>query len=170
MARHEVRPGSEPAFEVWTAGIAAACSQFPGYMETQVIRPMGKAGNQFVSIFRFDSYKHLDAWMTSEEHTAWLAKTGEFSDEPVQVDYHSLEFWFSPRQSDGRVPSKHRMAIVTFAVIWPLVHFVPAQVGALLGEPPLLVEAASVGLIVLLMTYVLMPTITPRIPWLYPKP
>lgn len=170
LARHAVRPQDEEAFERWMSGITDACNRFEGYLGSEVIRPLGDASNEFVSIFRFDTFANLDRWLHSPERDAWLGRTGEFSDEPVQLHYHSLEFWFSPERHEGRAPPKHRMALVTFLVIWPLVHFVPRLFDDALG-PGLAAEVASVGAIVLLMTYAVMPLVTSVFArWLFPQP
>ncbi len=52
---------------------------------------------------------------------------------------------------------KYKSAIIVFSIILPLVHFVPPNVGRLVGGPRLLVEVISVTIIVSLMTWVLMP-------------
>jgi len=62
------------------------------------------------------------------------------------------------------------MALVTFLALWPLVHFVPTAVARWIGLPPILLEVASLGLIVLLMTYVVMPAVTRVLsPLVYPR-
>ena len=172
LAEHRVRPGSEQAFERWMEGISADSKGFAGYLGTEVISPLDDADDAYVSIFRFDNYAHLDAWLKSPERQAWLDKHHEFSDEPASLRYHSLEFLFSPEEHAGRAPSKHKMALVTFVVIWPLVHFVPVPLAWVLGaSPPIVMEATSVGVIVLLMTYAVMPGVTRLLaPWLFGRP
>lgn len=160
LAHHTVRPGDEGEFERWMQGISSASARFPGYLGTEVISPLESTENVFVSIFRFDNYAHLDAWLKSEEREAWLEQTHVYSDDEPRLHYHSLEFLFSPEEHAGRVPAKWKMALVTFAVIWPLVHFVPRGIDAALHGPPLVMEVTSVGAIVLLMTYAVMPTVT----------
>ncbi|MBT8492483.1 MAG: antibiotic biosynthesis monooxygenase, partial [Deltaproteobacteria bacterium] len=158
-ARHKVTPGKVALFEKWQGGISEACLAFPGYLGTEVIRPVG-GSHDFVVIFRYDTYEHLESWMSSAVRAEWIARTSEFSEEPPRVDFHSLEFWFSPERHQGRAPARYKMALVTFAVIWPLVHFVPRLVSDRLGGASLVSEVTSVGIIVLLMTYVVMPTAT----------
>lgn len=160
LAHHTVRPGDEAAFQRWMQGISAASRRFPGYLGTEVIRPCEPGENVFVSIFRFDTYPHLDAWIGSEERKAWLEQTHQFTDEAPRLNYHSLEFLFSPEEHQGRAPTKWKMALATFCVIWPLVHFVPRAIQGAFAGPPLALEALSVGTIVLLMTYAVMPTVT----------
>jgi antibiotic biosynthesis monooxygenase (ABM) superfamily enzyme len=159
IARHKVIPGRVALFEEWQNGISEVCMAFPGYLGTEVIRPVD-GSHEFVVIFRFDTYENLESWMGSDERARWIRKTDEFSEEPPRIDYHSLEFWFSPERNEGRAPTRYKMALVTFMVIWPLVHFVPRLIADGLGGPSLVSEVTSVGTIVLLMTYVVMPTVT----------
>ncbi len=160
IARHLVEPGREPIFERWMEGITASSTAFPGYMGTEVIHP-GDDSPEHICIFRFDTFAHLDAWMKSSERLAWLDRVSEFSNSAPEVrHYSSLEFWFSPEDHQGRAPAKHKMALVTFSVIWPMVHFIPRTIASALPVPRLVAEACSVGTIVLLMTYVVMPTMT----------
>lgn len=167
LARHRITPGKEKAFEDWSHGVAAACRDFSGYLGTEVIRPATSKDNELVSIFRFDTYEHLETWMDSTERASWLDRTSAFSHKQPRVEHHSLELWFSPRSEVAKGPPRYKMAAVTFAAIWPLVHFVPPGVAWALGSPPVLIEVTAVAAIVLLMTYVVMPLATRLVaPWL----
>ena len=53
---------------------------------------MGGDSNEFVTIFRYDTYEHLQRWMDSQEHDLFLQRTREFTEDPVQVAYHSLAY------------------------------------------------------------------------------
>jgi hypothetical protein len=173
IARHQVDPGKEGAFESWMAGITADCKEFSGYLGTEVIRPVAGDSGEHVCIFRFATYAELQAWIESRERHRWLEETGSFSSRPIEpLRYHSLEFWFVPeaerRSERSTAPSRHKMALVTFAVIWPMVHFIPRLVAGGVPGPPLALEALSVAVIVLLMTYVVMPLATRVLrPWLF---
>ncbi len=170
IARHKVRPGCEEIFENWVVGIAGASQSFEGYLGTEVIRPLTEAENEFVAIFRFNTYEHLRIWTASSERLAWTSKTDSFSDEASRVVTHGLEFLFLPNSAEGRGPKRYKMALVTFLVIWPLVHFIPPIVAKALGARPLAIEATSVAVIVLLMTYFLMPAATRLLrPILFPR-
>jgi antibiotic biosynthesis monooxygenase (ABM) superfamily enzyme len=168
FARHSVIPGKEEEFERWMAGIAEASSRYTGYLGTEVISPSVHTPSDYVVIFRFNNYCNLERWIESEERQSWIDRVGPFSAKPPTLDYHSLEFWFSPDKHGGHAPSKYKMALTTFAIILPLVHFIPSALGKVLGPRPLLVEASAVALIVLLMTYALMPAVTRLLqPWLF---
>lgn len=165
FARYQVRAERKAEFESWLEGIAAACATYAGYLGTEVIRPSRDEPDDYVVIFRFDTVEHLEAWMESDQRQTWIDRVSELSAAPPQLQYHSLEFWFSPDRLGGS-PQRYKMALVTLAVIWPMVHFIPPAVNRFL-EPPLVAEVSGVAIIVLLMTYVVMPSVTRLLePWL----
>ncbi len=171
IVRHRIDAGKERAFDAWMEGITEACSTFEGYVDTEVVRASGAAEDERVCIFRFDSIEHLDGWMDSSVRRTWLERASEFGSEPGQVHrYEGIDFWFSRPQGRATPPPRHKMAIATFAVIWPLVHFVPRAISASLPAPSLVQEACSVAAIVLLMTYAVMPLATRALgPWLFAR-
>lgn len=67
-------------------------------------------------------------------------------------------------------PPKYKMAILTFLVLWPLVHFIPSIIMKYFVISPLLLEVLSIAIIVFLMTYVIMPVVTKLLrEWLAPS-
>jgi hypothetical protein len=83
-----------------------------------------------------------------------------------------LEFWFDPpRGTRIPQPSPHRMALVLIAVVFGLVLALNLALGPVMAGWPLplrllLTVAIQVGL----MTYVVMPWLTPRIArFVYPS-
>lgn len=83
-----------------------------------------------------------------------------------------LEFWFDPPPGT-RVsqPVPHRMALVLIAVVFCLVMLLNLALGPLIaGWPVALRVITTVTIQVVLMTYVIMPRLTPRIArFVYPK-
>ena len=62
--QHEPLPGKTAEYELWLNGIGAAARTFPGWLGRTVIRPkLGQA--TWITMFRFDSYETLHAWVTS---------------------------------------------------------------------------------------------------------
>ena len=63
-------------------------------------------------------------------------------------------------------PPRHKMAFVTFLVLWPMVHFIPGLSVQLIANP-FVAEGVTVFTIVLLMTYLILPAVSRAIrPWL----
>ena len=167
-----VKPGHEPAYEEFLAGINGAAKAFPGYLGEEVFRPAGGAGGEYRIIYRFDSPAHLRAWLDSSERAAWLARAEPHVAGPMRTEFLTgLESWFTlPAQPGAPPPPPYKMAIVTWAAIFPLITLVVAASAPLIGGLPLVPRLAVTTLVtVSLMTWVVMPRVTWLLRrWLYP--
>mgnify|MGYP007071136445 CR=1 FL=1 len=89
--------------------------------------------------------------------------------EPAYRRLTGLEAWFAPAVVPATMhPPRHRMALTTWLGIFPTVSLVMWLLGPLwtrLGLPFLLAVALNTALIVVLMTWVVMPRVTR---WLRP--
>jgi uncharacterized protein len=168
-----VQPGHEAAYEAFLAGISGAARAFPGYLGIEIFRPTpGGQGGEYRIVYRFDSSAHLRAWLDSPEHAAWLERAEPHVAGPMRTQVLvGLESWFTlPAQPGAPPPPPYKMALVTWATIFPLITLVVIATAPLLGPLPLLAWlAATTGVTVPLMTWVVMPRVT-RLPhpWLYP--
>lgn len=173
QVRRRVRSGQEAAYEAWLTRLTAGVQDgFPGYLGTEVHRPAAPGG-EYRSIFRFDSAEHLAAFEASEFRQHMLAEAAPlFAGDAAWEPMTGLEFWFDPPPGT-RVPqpSPHRMALVLVAVVFVLVMALNLLLGPLMAGWPLAARVlATVTLQVALMTYVIMPRLTPRLArFIYPK-
>ena len=167
-----VKPGHEAAYEEFLAGINGAAKAFPGYLGEEVFRPAGGAGGEYRIIYRFDSPAHLRAWLDSGERAAWLARAEPHVAGPMRTEFLTgLESWFTlPAQPGAPPPPSYKMAILTWATIFPLITLVVVVSAPLLGHLPLVPRLAVTTLVtVSLMTWVVMPRVTRLLHrWLYP--
>jgi uncharacterized protein len=167
-----VKPGHEPAYEEFLAGINGAAKAFPGYLGEEVFRPAGGAGGEYRIIYRFDSPAHLRAWLDSGERAAWLARAEPHVAGPMRTEFLTgLESWFTlPTQPGAPPPPPYKMAILTWATIFPLITLVVVASAPLIGGLPLVPRLAVTTLVtVSLMTWVVMPRVTWLLRrWLYP--
>ncbi|MEM1362778.1 MAG: antibiotic biosynthesis monooxygenase [Pseudomonadota bacterium] len=173
IVRRKVKPGREAEYEAWlTRMTEGAKANFPGYLGVGLQRPT-EDGEAYRSVFRFDTIEHLEAFERSEFRAQMLAEGAElFASDAAWDRYTGLEFWFNPPTGTKiPQPSPHRMAIVMIAVIFSLVMIVNASVGPLMDDWPLALRVfITVILQVSLMTYVIMPRLTPLISrFIYPK-
>jgi antibiotic biosynthesis monooxygenase (ABM) superfamily enzyme len=100
--------------------------------------------------------------------------------------FTGLEFWFTPRsphraKREGKnnedasvpmnVPPRYKMVIVTVGILFVLLNTLIPQIRQLTETFPLLLsDLLGVAVIVLLMTYLIMPSVTRLLkPWLYKK-
>jgi uncharacterized protein len=167
-----VKPGHESAYEEFLAGINGAAKAFPGYLGEEVFRPAGGAGGEYRIIYRFDSPAHLHAWLDSGERAAWLARAEPHVAGPMRTEFVTgLESWFTlPTQPGAPPPPPYKMAILTWATIFPLITLVVVASAPLIGGLPLVPRLAVTTLVtVSLMTWVVMPRVTWLLRrWLYP--
>lgn len=124
-------------------------------------------------MFRFDSIEHLDAFERSDFRARMLAEAEPiFAADTAWERMSGLEFWFDP-PAGTKVPqpSPHRMALVLIAVVFCLVLTLNQMLGPFMtGWPLALRVLATVTIQVGLMTYLIMPWLTPRTTRLiYPK-
>ena len=170
--RRKVRPGREVAYEAWLKRLTeGAARDFPGYLGDEFHRP-GPDGT-YRSVFRFDSLAHLEAFERSNFSAAMLAEGADlFAADAAWERMTGLEFWFDPPPGTKvPQPSPHRMALVLIAVVFTLVLALNLTLGSLMtGWPLALRVLATVCIQVGLMTYVIMPRLTPMIArFIYPK-
>lgn len=172
IARRRVRPGSEPVYEDWLDRLTKAAQDLPGYVGAEFHRP--KAGGQeYKSVFRFDSVDNLEAFERSQMRADFLAEIAPHVEADAVWDRMTgLEVWFDP--PPGTVvpqPSPHRMALLLIAVVFVLVMALNLALNPLIGGWPLALRLMlTVILQVLLMTYVIMPRLTRALAhWIYPS-
>jgi antibiotic biosynthesis monooxygenase (ABM) superfamily enzyme len=163
IARHRVKPGQDAAFQTWIAGITEECERFEGYLGTEVIHDE----DEWVSIFRFEKLGQLESWMCSDVRARWLDRVDEFAaGRPEVRSYDGIGLLFP--QAGTEPPPTWKMAVVTFLVIWPLVHFVPKLTNNL-SEVPWIQEGIGVFAVVLLASYAGLPLASRALRfWLHP--
>lgn len=169
---HLVKPERRDDYERWLHGIASAAQQFEGHMGVSIIRPDDPTYPEYVSILRFDHYINLRQWLESEVRKNWLnwAKPLIQKDETVQT-LTGLEAWFTlPDRPLKRPPKRYKMAILTTLAVYTLSNLLGHVLTPLLsGIPAWLRSLLIIALVVVLLTYVVMPQLTRLFyPWLYP--
>lgn len=161
IVQHEILKGSEAAFESWSERIRAACRKFPGYMGTEVIKPVADSNNTYVCIFRFDHFTNLEGWMASADRLALIEESAAFNaSKPEYGQYQSLEYLFDTPSTNTKPPSREKMAFVTYLGLVPPVYFVPPLITEYVSADPLIGTLASLGVITPMMVYAIMPILT----------
>jgi antibiotic biosynthesis monooxygenase (ABM) superfamily enzyme len=167
-----VKPGSEKAFEEWLHGISQEAAKFPGHLSVTIFRP-APGGREYTIVVQFNRNENLQRWLQSDRRRDWIERVHALEEVPEhRTEVTGLEHWFTlPGKPEPSPPPKHKMALLIalaayptvlalHVILLPILNRVPYPLGALI---------ASVCL-VLLLTYVVMPTVT-RVfhGWLYPK-
>lgn len=172
--QHRIIPGKETVFQAWLQDIIRLQQEnFEGFRGVELIRPTNASQEEYLSIFRYDTYENLQLWMESDERLKILERSVDFDQEPPRLTYHSLEYWFQADngQQQQQQPSEHKMAVIIFFVIWIQVHFIAINIGKIPDIPPLVAEAGGVAIITILTSYIFLPIITKYLLhwWLFPK-
>jgi antibiotic biosynthesis monooxygenase (ABM) superfamily enzyme len=158
-------------FEEGLADLMRAAAARPGRISADVLRgTVGPGGRDYHVVYRFADEASLRDWEASPERRALLARIEPLFEEAGRRELTGMEAWFDlPRGAPA--PARWRMAVLTWLGIWPLVSlslwlFAPH----LAGLPFLLQTALNSALLVLAMTYVVMPWLAHRAaPLLYPR-
>ena len=174
-ARIKAKKGRIDEFEEWLDGIIHESLKFEGHMGVNIIRPPDSANPEYIVIIRFDNYQNLAKWENSGIQRKWIEKGKDVIEhEPKVAKQTGLEFWFTPifgNTAPALEPPRYKMAIVTGAVIFVILNtLLPLIQSVTAGVPDLLEALILVVIMILLMTYVIMPTITWLLrPWLSKK-
>lgn len=190
LAKMRIKVGAEEGFGQWIRDITETQTKsYAGYLGSEVIRPMNcDHEREYIAIFRYDTYDHLKAWMTSATRRTYMERVQKYLEEPLLVTYHSLQHWFvRPSSNEGNdegdtdeakkaasaqggPPAPYKMVVVVFLVIWFQVHYIaPITVGKVDAFSPLAKEALGTLIIVILTTYIFMPIVTRLLAfWLFP--
>jgi antibiotic biosynthesis monooxygenase (ABM) superfamily enzyme len=174
-------------FEDWMDGIVHESLKFEGHLGVDVIRPVEQSKPEYVIIFRFNTLNNLLKWERSQARKKWLEKSKDVVEGEDKVQkLTGLEFWFTPRsahRTEGKannteargqsvnLPPRYKMAIVTAGIVFVLLNTLIPQIEQLTAPLPLLLSSLLGAIImVFLMTYLIMPSVTRLLkPWLYKK-
>jgi antibiotic biosynthesis monooxygenase (ABM) superfamily enzyme len=177
IVSRKAKKGKIDEFEQWMDGIVHESMKFEGHMGVNIIRPSNLSNPEYIIIFRFTSYENLAKWEKSEIRRKWIEKSKDVTEgEPTVQRQSGLEFWFTPNSGNASAaaleqPPRYKMAMVITGVIFVLVSTLLPQIqNATAGLPLLLSTLLGVVIMVLLMTYVIMPSVTRLLrPWLSKK-
>jgi antibiotic biosynthesis monooxygenase (ABM) superfamily enzyme len=168
-----VKPGHEASYEQFLEGIIAAASRFPGHLGVEVFRPESAASGEYRTVYRFDTAAHLQSWLDSDEHAAWLERAEPHVIGPMRTEFLTgLETWFTLPESPGALPPPpYKMALLTWLTIFPLITLVVVVAAPVLKGMALVPRlGVTTALTVPLMTWVVMPRVTRLLRgWLYPR-
>ena len=146
------------AFEGALRELIGVAADQPGHVAGEVLKgPPGPGSQDYHIVYRFADDASLGAWEAVPARQALVARIDQLAADTGRRELTGLEAWFElpPGQAP---PSRHRMALLTWLGIWPLVSLALWGVAPHLGSLPFLARTASItGLTVLAMTYVVMP-------------
>ncbi|MBD2466051.1 antibiotic biosynthesis monooxygenase [Oscillatoria sp. FACHB-1407] len=169
---HVVRPGREQGYEEWFHGIAADARKFKGHLGVSTIRPHEHNHPEYVAILKFDHYDNLKTWLESDIRREWIERLQPLIVKPESIQtLTGLETWFTLPHQLLKAPPRYKMALVSWLGVFVTLAILSRLIAPLLeGLPVLLHQLITTGLVVLILTYGVMPQLTKLFKnWLYPK-
>jgi antibiotic biosynthesis monooxygenase (ABM) superfamily enzyme len=165
-----VPAGKVAGFEPLLHEMITAARGFEGHLGVDVLRPDG--GGLYQIIFRYRSRAEQRAWMASEQRRELVARIDCLLDHGTTAEVRTVdgcEGWFvTPGYAPPAPPRRWKMAVVTFAALYPLLLALITELRRITsGLPVPLTMLLTLGLTIPLMTWLVMPPLTVRLgPWL----
>jgi antibiotic biosynthesis monooxygenase (ABM) superfamily enzyme len=154
IVHHHIKPDKMEDFLLWLKNIKSESEKFNGYLDTNLIDTCGNQ-NERISIFRFKNQETLDAWLNSEIHQTQLIELSKLTTKKTSIQsYKSLEYWF-----DRAPQNVFKMSVLTYIGLLPLVLIVPPVMIKFMPMSDTMLASSSTAIIVLLMSYVVMPLV-----------
>jgi antibiotic biosynthesis monooxygenase (ABM) superfamily enzyme len=166
-----VPPAQAAEFEKGVTDLMRAAAMQPGRLSADVLRgTAGPRGRDYHVVYRFADEASLRAWESSAERQALLARIKPLFEEAGRRELTGMEAWFD-LPAERPPPARWRMALLTWLGIWPLVSLALWLLAPHLAGLPFLVQTAlNSALLVLAMTYVVMPWLARLAEsWLLPR-
>jgi uncharacterized protein len=161
---HRIRPSTEAQYDAWLNDIREASRRFPGYLSTDVVRPIPGL-RQYTVILRFENIKTLNDWMESDVRRSFLKRIEPILEDADRYEIRSgIDFLFDPPGRTRR-PVRWKQFLISFFAIVPFAVLVPWLLQPLSDIVPVLASpvvnrVVVAGICVFLMVYVLMPPFT----------
>jgi len=166
-----VKPAQEKAFEELLEQIAKEALKFEGHLGINIIRPPSSGHPEYVIIFRFDSYANLKKWMDSDIRQAWVEKCQQLvvPEKGNEQMFTGLETWFSLPGKAIQPPPRYKMTIILWLAVVAMINIVPPIIAPIVKIlPPILRSVITSAVIVVLISYLIMPFLTKLFAkWLY---
>ena len=116
-----VKPGKEEAYHAWVDRVRQMEAKFPGYRGLQLQPPISGLQDDWVSLLRFDSSEHLNAWLESDARRAALREVEPFIDRSEQEVATAFSGWFTFGDTPAQVPPNWKQAMVVLLTLFPVV-------------------------------------------------
>jgi uncharacterized protein len=170
VATRRVPVANVEAFETALRELKRIAAQQPGMVACDVLRGAVRGGErEYFVVYRFADEARLRDWDASPERRALVGRIDALAVGARRHELTGLEAWFD--LPPGQLPPpRHRMALVTWLGIWPIVSLALWLVAPYLVALPFVLRTGTLSaLVVLIMTYAVMPWLAKLAePWLRP--
>jgi antibiotic biosynthesis monooxygenase (ABM) superfamily enzyme len=172
VVHRRIKEGRESEFQAAMQEFTRFALGFPGHQGMQLLRLVA-GGRDYTVVVRFSSKEVRRAFASTPEYAAWMRRLGELTEgDPRIHELSGLEGWFATDAVPGLPkPGKVKMAIATFIGVFPVSTIVGLLVVPHIQQLPLLlVNAVVAAIIVILLTWIVMPIVTRLLhKWLFPE-
>lgn len=118
----KVATGSEDDFLTWYKGVEVAQSKYPGYLGSELQPPVPGFQDHWVTMLRFDSPDHLNAWLGSKERQAIMHQADEFVEQSVIRRTRSgFSNWFAFGSARQGMPPAWKNNWIVLLGLYPIV-------------------------------------------------
>jgi antibiotic biosynthesis monooxygenase (ABM) superfamily enzyme len=167
-----VKPGMEEAYRDWVERIRQVEATFPGYQGLQLQSPIPGVQDDWVSLLRFDTAEHMNAWLESDARRTALQEVEPFIERREQQVATAFSGWFTFGDAPGQVPPTWKQSMIVLLTLYPIVMLEQMFLNPLLGSLDK-AEAIFIGnlLSVAATGFVLIPVALRAFEWwLLPRP
>ena len=119
-----VKPGMEEAYRDWVDRIRQMEARFPGYQGLELQPPIPGLQDDWVSLLRFDTAEHLNAWLESDARREALREVEPFIDKRERQVSTAFSGWFTFGDAPGQVPQvppSWKQSMIVLLVLYPVV-------------------------------------------------
>ncbi|MGI6409313.1 MAG: antibiotic biosynthesis monooxygenase [Thiopseudomonas sp.] len=173
VVSRRVRKGCEEQFEQLSTAMSNSAATFPGHLGSTLLRPASPDDPEYRIVFKFSTPENLARWQESDVRLRHLESFDGILVEPAKTEMVSgMVAWFTlPSQNPVKPPPRYKMTLVSWMALYPSVTLIFLLFGSVLEQIPLLLRTLMItGVLMLLMSYVLMPRFTRWFAfWLYPQ-
>jgi hypothetical protein len=134
-----IKPGMQPSYRAWAARMQQEQARYPGYRGTYLQAP-GPGGTHWITMLRFDTTEHLNAWLAAPERAAMLEEARPFIEgEELLRLATSFPGWVRIDPATGKGPPDWKTALLVLLGLYPIVAIELKFLNPLLvGLPPAL--------------------------------
>jgi uncharacterized protein len=116
-----VKPGMEEAYRDWVERIRQVEARFPGYQGLELQPPIPGLQDDWVSLLRFDTAEHLNAWLKSDARRAALEEVEQFTETRERQVATAFSGWFTFGDAPGQVPPNWKQSMIVLLTLYPIV-------------------------------------------------
>ena len=172
VVHRRIKEGREEEFQAAMQEFTRFALGFPGHRGMQLMRLVA-GGRDYTVVAQFASKEVRRAFTSTPEYATWQRRLGELTEGDPRIDELSgLEGWFASDDTPGLPnPGKLKMAVATFIGVFPVSTIIGLFIIPYLQVLPWpLVDAIVSAIIVILLTWVVMPIVTRLLHrWLFPE-